>query len=97
MTQIFAAGEAKVVADSAVAALALRVENAALATAVNRSTVKKSELSKKFKSAGIPEEDVVFENFSPDTQTGFLSNKVKKKYTVTHPIRVRIRKEALVN
>ena len=92
MVRIFSAGEAKVGADSAVVSLTMRTEDAELAKAVNRSAEKKAALSRKLKAAGIADRDIVFENFSSDSETGFLSNKVRK-HTVNSPIRVTVRKE----
>ena len=92
LVSIFAHGEGKVAADSVVVSLLLRVENSELAVAVNSSLTRKEELKKAFRSLGVAEKDIVFDNYSSDSETGRFTGKVKS-YTVTSPIRVTVRDE----
>ena len=92
LVSIFAHGEGKVAADSVVVTLLLRIENSELAVAVNSSLTKKEELKNAFRSIGIAEKDIVFDNYSSDSETGRFTGKVKS-YTVTSPIRVTVSDE----
>ena len=92
LVSIFAHGEGKVAADSVVVSLLLRIENSELAVAVNSSLTKKEGLKKAFIGIGIAEKDIVFDNYSSDSETGRFTGKVKS-YTVTSPIRVTVRDE----
>ncbi|NOX98311.1 MAG: SIMPL domain-containing protein, partial [Verrucomicrobia bacterium] len=92
LVSIFARGEGKVPADSVIVSLTLRSEGKQLATAVNGSLTKKETLRKTLREAKIADKDIVFDNFSSDTETGKFTGKVRK-FIVRSPIRVTIRDE----